>query len=105
MNWGISIRRSHKLHHTLNGENPMSMPIWLLSLLPCTTYTGALVRGTNAKDKAGPVRVDNAFPCIISKAQFGRVKRLMHSRAPKRARRRRSGNSLISWRMGPRTRR
>ena len=54
MNWGISIRRSHKLHHTLNGENPMSMPIWLLSLLPCTTYTGALVRGHERQGQGWP---------------------------------------------------
>ena len=42
MNQGISVRRSHKLYHTLNGENPMNMPIWLLSLLPCTTSSFAI---------------------------------------------------------------
>ncbi len=46
-------------------------------------YTGALVWGTNAKDKAEPVRVDKAFPAIVSKAQFRRVNKRMRSRAPK----------------------
>ena len=30
------------------------------------TYAGALVWGTNAKDKAEPVRVEKAFPAIVS---------------------------------------
>ena len=38
-------------------------------------YTGSLVWGTDAKDKAEPVRVEKAFPAIISKAQFRRVNR------------------------------
>ena len=42
MNQGISVRPSHKLYHTLNGENPMNMPIWPLSLLPCTTSSFAI---------------------------------------------------------------
>ena len=50
-------------------------------LLTNEVYTGALVWGTNAKDKAEPVRVEKAFPGIISKGQFGHVKRLMRSRA------------------------
>ena len=37
----------------------------------------------NAKDGADPVRVDDAFPAIVSKAQFNRVAKLMRSRAPK----------------------
>ena len=47
------------------------------------TYTGALIWGVNAKDGADPVRVENAFPAIISKAQFNRVTKLLRSRAPK----------------------
>ena len=34
------------------------------------TYAGALVWGTKAKDKAEPVRVEKAFPAIVSKSQF-----------------------------------
>ena len=42
-----------------------------------------MVWGLNAKDGADPVRVDDAFPTIVSKAQFKRVAKLMRSRAPK----------------------
>ena len=41
------------------------------------------------------MRVEKAFPGIISKAQFGRVKRLMRSRAPKRTHPRRVGSSYL----------
>ncbi len=47
------------------------------------TYTGTLIWGMNAKDGADPVRVENAFPAIISKDQFNRVSKLLRSRAPK----------------------
>ena len=65
-------------------------------LLRNEAYTGALVWGTNAKDKADPVRVEKAFPSIVSKAQFRRVKRLMRSRAPKRTHPRRVGAPTCS---------
>ena len=48
------------------------------------TYTGTLVWGTKAKDKAEPVRVEKAFPAIVSKTQFRKVNRLMRSRARRR---------------------
>ena len=43
------------------------------------TYTGTLVWGVNAKDGADPVRVDDAFPAIVSTAQLHRVAKLMRS--------------------------
>ena len=46
------------------------------------TYTGTLIWGVGAKDKAPPVRVDDAFPAIISKSQFKRVAAHLRSRAP-----------------------
>ena len=52
---------------------------------PTRLYTGTLVWGANAKDNAEPVRVEKAFPAIITKAQFNRVGKLMRSRAPKRS--------------------
>ena len=64
-------------------------------LLTNEVYTGALVWGTNAKDKAGPVRVEKAFPAIISKAQFNRVGKLMRSRAPKTTHPRRVASSYL----------
>ena len=58
-------------------------------------YTGTLVWGANAKDKAEPVRVDKAFPAIVTKAQFSRVNKLMRSRAPKRSHPRRVGSTYL----------
>ena len=46
------------------------------------TYTGTLIWGVGAKDKAPPVRVEDAFPAIISKSQFKRVAAHLRSRAP-----------------------
>ncbi len=74
---------------TLNDEgiaSPRGNP-WgkttLHAILINETYTGTLIWGMNAKDGADPVRVDDAFPAIVSKAQFNRVAKLMRSRAPK----------------------
>ena len=58
-------------------------------------YTGTLVWGTKGKDKAEPVRIEKAFPSIVSKAQFRRVNKLMHSRAPKRTHPRRVGSTYL----------
>ena len=58
-------------------------------------YTGTLVWGADAKDKADPVRVEKAFPAIIPKAQFRRVNRKLRSRAPKRSHPRRVGSSYL----------
>ena len=59
------------------------------------SYTGTLVWGANAKDKAEPVRVEKAFPAIVSKAQFKRVNRKLRSRAPRRTHPRRVGSSYL----------
>ena len=58
-------------------------------------YTGTLVWGANAKDNAEPVRVEKAFPAIISKTRFRRVNRLMRSRAPKVTHPRRVASSYL----------
>ena len=58
-------------------------------------YTGTLVWGTDSKDKAEPVRVEKAFPAIVSKAQFKRVNRKLRSRAPRRTHPRRVGSSYL----------
>ena len=65
------------------------------AILVNEAYTGTLVWGVNAKDNAEPVRVEKAFPAIISKAQFGRVGKLMRSRAPKRSHPRRVGSTYL----------
>ena len=58
-------------------------------------YTGTLVWGTDSKDKTEPVRVEKAFPAIVSKAQFKRVNRKLRSRAPRRTHPRRVGSSYL----------
>ena len=58
-------------------------------------YTGTLVWGVDAKDKAEPVRVEKAFPTIVPKSQFRRVNRKLRSRAPRRAHPRRVGSTYL----------
>ena len=58
-------------------------------------YTGTLVWGSNSKDNAEPVRVEKAFPAIVTKVQFRRVSKLMRSRAPKRSHPRRVGSTYL----------
>ncbi len=64
-------------------------------ILTNEAYTGTLLWGTKAKDEAEPVRVEKAFPAIVSKAQFGRVNQLMRSRAPRFSHPRRVGSSYL----------
>ncbi len=58
-------------------------------------YTGALIWGTKGKDEAGPVQVDEAFPAIVSKAQFQSVNKLLRSRTSKTTRPRRTASSYL----------
>ena len=58
-------------------------------------YSENLIWGANAKDKADPIRIEKAFPAIISKAKSQRVNRLMRSRAPKIAHPRRVGSTYL----------
>ena len=58
-------------------------------------YTGTAVWGVDSKDNAEPIRVEKAFPAIISKAQFRRVSKLMRSRAPKVAHPRRVASTYL----------
>ena len=46
------------------------------------TYTGTLVWGLQSKEKAPPVRVEKAFPTIVSRSRFRKVGRMLRSRAP-----------------------
>ena len=64
-------------------------------ILANEAYTGTLVWGTNAKDKAPPVRVENAFPAIVSREEFQHVAELMRSRAPAKAHPRRVASSYL----------
>ena len=51
--------------------------------------------GTNAKDGAPPVRVEDAHPAIVSKREFRRARKLLVSRAPKSVHPRRVGSSYL----------
>ncbi len=86
---------------TLNGEgiaNPTGR-LWAKNgvhiILPNEAYTGTLVWGEGAKDKGEPVRVEKAFPAIVTKTQFRKVNRQLRSRAPKKAHPRRVGSSYL----------
>ena len=90
-----------KITRTLNDEGIASPTgkLWSKNgihfILRNEVYTGTLVWGTKGKDKADPVRIEKAFPAVVSKAQFRRVNKLMHSRAPKRTHPRRVGSTYL----------
>ncbi len=54
----------------------------IFRMLSNEVYTGTLVWGKRAKDNVPPVRVEDAFPAIVSKQEFKRVARSLGSRAP-----------------------
>ena len=64
-------------------------------VLTNVAYTGTLLWGANAKDKAEPVIVEKAFPAIVSKTQFQRVGRQLRRRAPKITHPRRVGSTFL----------
>ena len=90
-----------EITRTLNSEG-ISSPrgkLWgkasVHNILTNEAYTGTLLWGAKAKDKADPVRVEKAFPAIISKAQFRRVNQQLRRRAPKIRNPRRVGSSYL----------
>ena len=72
---------------------------WLKStvhtMLNNEAYTGAVVWGVNAKDGAPPVRVEKAFPALVSKRKFRQVAGLLRSRAPKSVHPRRASSPYL----------
>ena len=60
------------------------------AMLTNEAYTGTLVWGTNARDGQEPVRVEDAFPAIVTSQEFDRINRMLQSRAPKVAHPRRA---------------
>ena len=86
---------------TLNEEgiaNPTGR-LWsktgIHNILCNEVYTGTMTWGESAKEKAEPVRVEKAFPPIISKTQFRLVNKQLRSRAPKKAHPRRVGSTYL----------
>ena len=86
---------------TLNNEGIASPrgKLWartsVHNILTNEAYTGTLLWGANAKDKGEPVRVEKAFPAIVTKAQFQLVGKHLSSRAPKFSHPRRVGSSYL----------
>ena len=65
------------------------------TILRNETHTGTLVWGAVSKDKAPPVRVENAFPAIVSRETFKQVGSLLESRAPAKVNPRRVASSYL----------
>ena len=58
-------------------------------------YAGTVVWGIKAKDGAPPVRVEDAHPAIVSRAEFGKVGKLLKSRAPTKVNPRRASSPYL----------
>lgn len=58
-------------------------------------YTGTFVWGHHSKRGNPPVRAENAFPALIRKEVFGRVKEIMGSRAPVKKHPRRTASRFL----------
>ena len=78
---------------TTNGKKWLKTTIH--TMLANEAYTGAVVWGIKAKDRAEPVRVENAFPAIVSKREFQRARKLLGSRAPKKVNPRRASSPYL----------
>ena len=78
---------------TTNGKRWLKTTIH--AMLTNEAYTGALVWGAKARDKAEPVRVEDSFPAIVTKQEFQRVARMMQSRAPKKVNPRRAASPYL----------
>ena len=64
-------------------------------ILTNETYTGTLVWGSRAKDNAPPVRVEEAFPGIVSRQDFQGVARMLESKAPSKVHPRRAASPYL----------
>ncbi len=73
---------------TSNGKKWLKTTIH--AMLTNEAYTGTLVWGTNARDGVPPVRVEDAFPPIVTRQEFDRIARMLQSRAPKQVHPRRT---------------
>ena len=78
---------------TTNGKRWLKTTIH--TMLANEAYTGAVVWGIKAKDKAEPVRVEDAHPAIVSKREFQRARKLLGSRAPKQVNPRRASSPYL----------
>ena len=101
--FGMALRGKSTLDITrvLNGEGIASPrgKRWLKTsvqkVLDNETYTRTLIWGRTSKDGAPPVRVNKAFPALVSKRKFRQVAILLRSRSPKVQHPRRSSSPYL----------
>ena len=78
---------------TSNGKKWLKTTIHFI--LTNEAYAGTVVWGANAKDGQPPVRVEDAHPAIVSRREFGRIARMMQSRAPQKVNPRRISSPYL----------
>ena len=84
---------------TLNGEGIPSPygKMWqktqIHRVLNNEAYTGTLIWGAGSRDGTPPVRVEEAFPGIVSGEEFQRVAQFMAAKAPNQYHPRRAGHT------------
>ena len=64
-------------------------------ILTNETYTGTLIWGSRAKDNVPPVRVEDAFPAIVSRDDYERVSAILGSKAPAKIHPRRAASPYL----------
>ena len=64
-------------------------------ILTNETYTGTSVWGTKARDNQPPVRVEDAFPAIVSRDEFEQVTAILGSKAPAKIHPRRAASPYL----------
>ena len=67
----------------------------IYAMLTNEAYTGTLIWGATAKDGLGSVRVENAFPAIVSPEEFRRVQRVLQAKAPSKIHPRRATSPYL----------
>ena len=67
----------------------------IIVLLSNEVYTGTLVWGQTARDKGEVVRVENAFPAIVTPREFRHVGKMVAARAPKHMHPRRASSPYL----------
>ena len=65
------------------------------AMLANEAYTGTLVWGATAKDGLGAVRVENAFPAIVSREEFQQVAQVLQAKAPAQIHPRRAASPYL----------
>ena len=65
------------------------------AMLANEAYTGTLVWGATAKDGLGAVRVENAFPAIVSREEFQKVAQMLQAKAPAQVHPRRASSPYL----------